>query len=71
MGFGLRISPAAEAVRPGGFLPPGPGPGGSGQPFVALQAGPGPGPKKLVYMMRSNSFVSDNGFNTKNNHITS
>ena len=44
----------------GGPVPPGPGPGGSGQPFVTLRAGPGPGPKKLIFMMRINSFVTEN-----------
>ena len=37
--------------------PPGRVLGGPGQPFVALRAGgPGPGPKKLIFMMRYNSF---------------
>ena len=55
-----------------GELPPcGPGPGGPGQAFVAFgpgRAGPGlgPGPKKLRFLMRMTSFVSEQDFHTQN-----
>ena len=43
------------------------GPGGPGQPFMALRAGPGRARahKKLIFMMRLNNFGSENCFYTK------